>query len=82
MKNELRVRHRRTCACPTETPGVDAIARKLEIAGRTFVVIPVGRLDRPPAWVTRGIDPDFQKFDRALKTQMRPLWQPNSAVLD
>jgi hypothetical protein len=51
------------------------IARKLEIdfPGRTFVVIPVGRLDPPPAWVTRGIDPDFQKFDRALKTQARPV---------
>ena len=51
------------------------IARKLEIEfpGRTFVVIPVGRLDPPTAWVTRGIDPDFQKFDRALKTQVRPV---------
>ena len=50
------------------------IARKLEIdfPGRTFVVIPVGRLD-PPRGVTRGIDPDFQKFDRALKTQVRPV---------
>jgi hypothetical protein len=36
------------------------------------VVIPVGRLD-PPRGVTRGIDPDFQKFDRALKTQVRPV---------
>jgi hypothetical protein len=50
------------------------IARTLEIdyPGRTFVVIPVGRLD-PPRGVTRGIDPDFQKFDRALKTQVRPV---------
>jgi hypothetical protein len=37
-----------------------------------FCVIPVGRLD-PPRGVTRGIDPDFQKFDRALKTQVRPV---------
>jgi hypothetical protein len=46
------------------------IARKLEIdfPGRTFVVIPVGRLD-PPHGVTRGVDPDFQKFVRALKTR-------------
>jgi hypothetical protein len=36
------------------------------------VLIPVGRLD-PPRGVTRGIDPDFQKFDRALKTQVRPV---------
>jgi hypothetical protein len=51
------------------------LARKLEVdfPGRTLVVIPVGRLDPPPAWVTRGIDPDFQKFDRALKTQVRPV---------
>ena len=50
------------------------IARRLEIdfPGRTFVVIPVGRLD-PPRGVTAGIDPDFQKFDRALKTQVRPV---------
>ena len=50
------------------------IARTLEtdFPGRTFVVIPVGRLD-PPRGVTRGIDPDFKKFDRALKTQVRPV---------
>jgi hypothetical protein len=46
---------------------------ELEFPGRTFIVIPVGRLDPPSAWVTRGIDPDFQKFDRALKTQVRPV---------
>jgi len=50
------------------------LARTVEISfpGRTFVVIPVGRLDPPPAWVSRGIDADFQKFDRALKTKLRP----------
>jgi hypothetical protein len=50
------------------------IARKLEIdyPGRTLVVIPVGRLDLPHG-VTAGIDPDFQKFDRALKTPVRPV---------
>jgi hypothetical protein len=50
------------------------IARTLEIdfPGRTFLVIPVGRLDRPRG-VTRGIDPDFQKFDPALKTPVRPV---------
>ena len=36
------------------------------------MVIPVGRLD-PPRGVTASIDPDFQKFDRALKTQVRPV---------
>jgi len=50
------------------------LARKLdiEVPGRTFVVIPVGRLD-PPRGVTGDIDPDFQKFDRALKTLARPV---------
>ena len=50
------------------------LARKLEInfPGRVFSVIPVGRLDRPRA-VRADVDPDFQKFDRALKTQVRPV---------
>jgi hypothetical protein len=50
------------------------IAAKLDIAypGRTFVVIPVGPLDRPRT-VTADIEPDFQRFDRALKTQVRPV---------
>jgi hypothetical protein len=54
------------------------IARMLEMdyPGRTFVVIPVGgRLDLPPG-VTAGSDPDYQKFDRALKTQLRPVLVP------
>jgi hypothetical protein len=53
------------------------IARMLEIdyPGRTFVVIPVGGLRRPPA-VKADIDPDYQKFDRALKTQVRPVLVP------
>jgi hypothetical protein len=54
------------------------IARMLEPEhpGRTFAVIPVGgRLDLPPG-VTAGIDPDYRKFDRALKTQVRPVLVP------
>jgi len=54
------------------------IARMLEIdyPGRTLVVIPVGgRLDLPPG-VTVRIDPDYQKFDRALKTEVRPVLVP------
>jgi hypothetical protein len=54
------------------------IPRMLEIEypGRTLAVIPVGgRLDRPPAQ-TGGIDPDYRKFDRALKTQVRPVFVP------
>jgi len=50
------------------------LARAMEInfPGRTFVVLPVGRLDRPGA-VAADVGPDFQKFDRALKTPVRPV---------
>ena len=54
------------------------IPRMLEIdyPGRTFVVIPVGgRLDLPLG-VTLRVHPDYQKFDRALKTQVRPVLVP------
>jgi hypothetical protein len=54
------------------------IARTLEIdyPGRTFVVIPVGgRLDLPPG-ITLRVYPDYQKFDRALKTQVVPVLVP------
>jgi Haem-binding uptake, Tiki superfamily, ChaN len=54
------------------------IARTLEIdyPGRTFVVIPVGgRLDLPPG-VTLDVYADYQKFDRALKAQVRPVLVP------
>ncbi|MGA3131392.1 MAG: hypothetical protein ABSD59_11365 [Terracidiphilus sp.] len=53
------------------------IARTLEIddPGRTFVVIPVGWLDRPRPVVV-DIAPDYQKFDHALKTQARPVLVP------
>jgi hypothetical protein len=40
--------------------------------GRTFVVIPIGQLDRSPP-VPVDMAPDYQKFDRALKTQVRPV---------
>ena len=49
----------------------------MEYPGRTLAVIPVGgRLDRPPAVKEPDIDPDYQKFDRALKTQVRPVLVP------
>jgi hypothetical protein len=53
------------------------LARLLEInyPGRTLVVIPVGQLNRPRAVVV-DTDPDYQKFDRALKTQVRPVLLP------
>jgi hypothetical protein len=54
------------------------IVRMLEIdyPGRTFAVIPVGgRLDLPPGDTLR-VFPDYQKFDRALKTQVRPVLVP------
>jgi hypothetical protein len=57
--------------------GDNGIANALEVnyPGRTFVVIPVGRLDRPRA-ITADIEPDYQRFDRALKTQVRPVLVP------
>lgn len=53
------------------------IARMLEIdyPGRTFAVIPVGgQLDLPPGVIVAKTD--YQKFDRALKTQARPVLVP------
>jgi hypothetical protein len=44
----------------------------IDYPGRTFVVIPIGWLDRPRP-VAVDIAPDYQKFDRALKTQVRPV---------
>jgi hypothetical protein len=54
------------------------IARMLDIdyPGRTFVVLPLGgRLDIPPGATVR-MDADYRKFDRALKTQARPVLVP------
>jgi hypothetical protein len=50
------------------------LVRRLEAdePGRTFVVIPLGPLDRPPA-VAEDMAPDFQKFDHALRTGSRPV---------
>jgi hypothetical protein len=51
------------------------LARRLTVdyPGRWFAVIPVGSLDRPPAVKAADVDPDYQKFDRALKTHLRPV---------
>jgi hypothetical protein len=61
------------------TMGADiGIVRMLDVdyPGRTFAVIPVGGpLDLPPG-VTLRVLPDYQKFDRALKTQVRPVLVP------
>jgi hypothetical protein len=44
-----------------------------EYPGRTFVVMPIGRSPNG-AQATAGIrDPDYQKFDGALKTPVRPV---------
>src|SRR5215468_6504825 len=53
------------------------IVRMLEMdyPGRTFAVIPVGGIDLPPG-LTVPIAPEYRKFDRALKTQMRPVLVP------
>jgi hypothetical protein len=54
------------------------IVRLLEkdYPGRTLAVIPVGGFARPAAIKEADIDPDYQKFDRALKTQVRPVLIP------
>jgi hypothetical protein len=44
--------------------------------GRTLAVIPLGgRLDLPRG-LTPPVAPDYQKFDRALKTEVRPVLLP------
>lgn len=50
------------------------LVRRLEaeFPGRTLVVTPIGPLD-PPRGVNGDITPDFSKFDRALKTRVRPV---------
>jgi hypothetical protein len=53
-----------------------ATTLEVEYPGRTFVVIPVGgRVDLPPG-VTLNVYPDYQKFDRALTTRVRPVLVP------
>jgi len=54
------------------------IVRMLEsdYPGRTLAVIPLGgHLGIPPG-AAAGPDPDYRKFDRALKTQARPVLVP------
>ena len=54
------------------------IVRMLErgYPGRTFAVIPVGGPVHLPPRITLNIYPDYQKFDRALKTEVRPVLVP------
>ncbi|MGH8526482.1 MAG: hypothetical protein ACREXY_20420, partial [Gammaproteobacteria bacterium] len=51
------------------------LAKRLDVdyPGRWLSVIPIGGLARPSALKDADIDPDYQKFDRALKTQVRPV---------
>jgi len=50
------------------------IAAKLDVAypGRTLAVITIGALARPRA-IKADAEPDFDKFDRAIKTRVRPV---------
>jgi hypothetical protein len=62
----------------TEISGDVGIANALErdYRGRTLSVIPLGgSIDLPPGTTLR-IYPDYQKFDRALKTKVRPVLVP------
>ena len=54
------------------------IGRTLEIEypDRTFVVIPVGGPLGLPPGITLRVHPDYRKFDRALKTPVRPVLVP------
>ena len=63
---------------PSSIGAGSGIVRLLDMAypGRTFAVIPVGGpLELPPG-VTLRISPDYRKFDRALRTQVRPVLVP------
>jgi hypothetical protein len=58
-----------------ESMGGDiGLARRLNtvLPGRTLTVIPIGDLPRPPA-VKADTPPDYSKFDRALKSPIRPV---------
>src|ERR1041385_6245554 len=51
------------------------LARRLErdYPGRTLTVIPLGGHLHIPPGAAAGPEPDYRKFDRALKTQARPV---------
>jgi len=50
-----------------------ARALDLEYPGRWLSVIPIGGFARPPAVKQADVEPDYQKIDRALKAQVRPV---------
>lgn len=52
-------------------PGI-AATLDIEYPGRTLVVIPIAAFPRPSA-VKSDAEPDFGKFDRAIKTRVRPV---------
>jgi hypothetical protein len=54
------------------------IARMLEMdyPGRTLAMIPVGGPLHVPPGAAVPINPDYRKFDRALRTQVRPVLVP------
>ncbi len=54
------------------------IVRMLEVdyPGRTLAVIPVGGPPHFPPGAALTVNPDYRKFDRALKTQVRPVLLP------
>jgi hypothetical protein len=55
--------------------GPVSFAQRLEAEypGRTLTVIPIGALARPSAVKAADVEPDYQKFDRALETTARPV---------
>jgi len=51
------------------------IVQRLEVEypGRTLVVMPIGRASSASPVIAGVLDPDYQKFDLALKTPVRPV---------
>jgi len=45
----------------------------LDYTGRWLAIIPIGGVVRPPGVKEADVDPDYQKFDRALKAPVRPV---------
>ena len=59
----------------TSMGGQVSFAQRLEAEypGRMLTVIPIGALARPSAVKAADVEPDYQKFDRSLKTPIRPV---------
>jgi hypothetical protein len=57
---------------PADAQGIVRML-EMEYPGRTFTMIPVGGQRNLRSG---SVNPDYQKFDRAIKTQVRPVMIP------